>query len=169
MFPICFKAGRKFIFFLAIVLVSICSINTYGQNPKGSVINIVFTSDAHYGITRAKFRGDTSVPGYRVNAAMISQVNTLPSTTLPSGKAVGSIDYVIQTGDIANRMEIPIQSAAVSWSQFEKNYMHDLHLTAHNGKPAQLLVVPGNHDISNAVGFYKAMNPLTDPTSMVKI
>ena len=32
-----------------------------------------------------------------------------------------------------------------------------------------LAVVPGNHDITNAIGFYKPMQPLTDPTSMVKI
>jgi len=164
-----FPIGRKFTF-LVVILAVFCSLNVYSQkNGNNAEVNIVFTSDAHYGITRAKFRGDTNVPGYQVNAAMISQINTLPATNLPSGAAVGPIDYLIQTGDIANRMEVPIQSAATSWSQFEKDYMHDLNLTAHNGKPAQLLVVPGNHDISNAVGFYKTMNPLTDPTSMVKI
>jgi len=133
------------------------------------VVNIVFTSDAHYGITRPKFRGDTSVPGYKVNAAMIKQINTVPSLTQPNGQTVGAVDYIIQTGDIANRQEIPIQSAATSWTQFEKDYMNDLKLTDHNGKPAQLLLVPGNHDISNAIGFAKPMNPKTDPTSMVQI
>jgi hypothetical protein len=136
---------------------------------RSQVINMVFTSDAHYGITRPKFRGDTNVAGYKVNAAMIQQINTLPALMLPTGKVVGPVDYVIQTGDIANRMEIPIQSAATSWGQFEKDYMHDIKLSGHDGKPAQLLIVPGNHDISNAIGFSKPMNPKTDPTSMVKI
>jgi len=161
-----FRSGRKTVL---TILIAIYSLNGYSQVSGKSVVNIVFTSDAHYGITRPKFRGDTNVPGYVVNAAMIQQINTLPATALPSSTKVGPIDYLIQTGDIANRMEIPIQSAATSWGQFEKNYMHDLDLTAHNGKPAQLLIVPGNHDISNAIGFSKAMSPLTDPTSMVKI
>jgi hypothetical protein len=164
-----FYIDRKFTL-LIVILIVFCSLNGYSQkNDNNSEVNIVFTSDAHYGITRAQFRGDANVAGYLVNAAMISQINTLPSTTLPTGKPVGAIDYVIQTGDIANRMEVPFQSAATSWAQFEKDYMHSVNLMGHNGKPAQLLVVPGNHDISNAVGFYKPMLPLTDPTSMVKI
>jgi predicted MPP superfamily phosphohydrolase len=154
----------------AVVITLFCSFNTYSQNHKSaSVVNIVFTSDAHYGITRDEFRGDTSVPGYKVNAAMIRQINTLPFTKLPDGKVVGPIDYLVQTGDIANRMEIPNQSAATSWSEFEIDYLHGLKLTAHNGKPAKVLVVPGNHDISNAIGYGKPMMPLTDPTAMVKI
>jgi len=153
---------KRILFFTIINLIFVVSI-------RAQVINMVYTSDAHYGITRPKFRGDTNVPGYRVNAAMIKQMNTVPTLTLPNGQTVGAIDYVIQSGDIANRMEIPIQSAATSWSQFEKDYMHDLKLTGRNGKPAQLLVVPGNHDISNAIGHSKAMNPKTDPTSMVQI
>jgi hypothetical protein len=149
--------------------------NAFSQTKPASIINIVFTSDAHYGITRAKFRGDTNVAGYRVNEAMINQINTLPYLTLPgdsglnAGKKTGGIDYLIEGGDIANRMEIPIQSAAASWAQFEATYMHHLNLKGHDGQPAEVLIVPGNHDISNAVGFYKPMNPLTDPTSMVKI
>ena len=142
---------------------------TIHGSVSSQVVNIVFSSDAHYGITRPKFRGDTNVPGYKVNAAMIKQMNTVPSLTLPNGQPVGAVDYVIQTGDIANREEIPIQSATTSWSQFEKDYMHDLNLKGHNGKSSQLLVVPGNHDISNAIGFAKPMNPTTDATSMVQI
>ncbi len=141
----------------------------------GQTVQMIFSSDAHYGITRAKFRGDTNVISKRVNAAMVDQMNTVPHLTLPpnsgvgSGKLIGAVDYVIQTGDIANRMEIPIQSAAISWSQFEADYMHRLKLIGHDRRPAQLLLAPGNHDISNAIGYAKPMMPLTDPTSMVKI
>ncbi|HWZ13848.1 MAG TPA: metallophosphoesterase [Mucilaginibacter sp.] len=140
-----------------------------------SIINLVFTSDAHYGIARSKFRGDTNVQGYVVNAAMIRQINTVPNLILPTdkgieaGKKVGPVDYLVETGDIANRMEIPIQSAAASWAQFETDYMHSVSLKRHDGRPATLLLAPGNHDISNAIGFAKPMRPLTDPTSMVKI
>jgi hypothetical protein len=142
---------------------------------QGQVVQMIFTSDAHYGITRAKFRGDTNVTGHVVNAAMVKQMNTLSQLTLPAdggvnaGKTTGGIDYVIEGGDIANRMEAPIQSAAASWAQFETDYMHSLQITGHNGKPAQLLVIPGNHDISNAIGFPKPLTPLTDPSSMVNI
>lgn len=142
---------------------------------QNRVVNIIFTSDAHFGINRAQFRGDTSVAGVKVNAAMIGQMNALPGIGLPkdggirSGKKVGAIDYLVQGGDIANREEVPIQSAAVSWAQFDTDYFHLLHLTGHDGKPAKLFIVPGNHDISNAIGYAKPMKPLTDPTSMVNI
>jgi len=66
-------------------------------------------------------------------------------------------------------MEIPIQSAAASWAQFETDYIHGLKLSGNDSKPAKLLMIPGNHDISNAIGYAKPMNPLTDPTSMVNI
>jgi hypothetical protein len=136
---------------------------------------MVFTSDAHYGITRTHFRGDSNVTGHRVNAAMIAEINTLPALSFPAdggvstGTKIEAVDYLVETGDIANRMEIPIQSAAISWSQFKGDYIQGLHLKGHNGKPAQLLLAPGNHDISDAIGYYKAMQPLRDPSVMVNI
>jgi predicted MPP superfamily phosphohydrolase len=155
---------------IAFLFIAICPKVVLSQT-----VQMVFTSDAHYGITRAKFRGDTAVASYIVNAALIKQVNNLPNSMIPtdgginSGKLVGGIDYVIEGGDIANRMEIPIQSAAASWAQFVKDYMGSLNVKGHDGKPAQLYMVPGNHDISNAIGYAKPMNPTTDPSSMVNI
>ena len=170
------KISPMMINIMIIALVfTLCSQQGYSQNKGPEIINMVFTSDAHYGITRAKFRGDSNVTGHKVNAAMIDQINTLPSLTLPadggvnSGQQVKYIDYLVEGGDIANRMEPPVQSAAASWAQFEKDYMHELDLKGINGKPAKLLIVPGNHDISNSIGFPKPMMPLTDPTSMTKI
>jgi hypothetical protein len=172
---------RKALIKRTTVLLAVCTVfffspNVNAQKTGGSpVINMVFTSDAHYGITREKFRGDTNVTGHRVNIAMVSEINTLPALILPAdggvnaGNRTGGIDYLIEGGDIANRMEIPIQSAAASWAQFETDYISGSKLKGHNGKPAQFLIIPGNHDISNAVGFYKPMAPLTDPSSMVKI
>ncbi len=151
------------------------SANKKYTSPQSDIINLVFTSDAHYGINRPKFRGDTDVPAFVVNAAMVRQINTVPNQTIPadgginSGNKVGPVDYIIQTGDIANRMEIPIQSAAASWAQFDNDYMHSINLKGHDGRPATLLLAPGNHDISNAIGYAKPMMPRTDPTSMVKI
>jgi hypothetical protein len=176
MLPIICRKAITIVAFLLVnglVLVSAQSVNA--QAKGSSIINMVFTSDAHFGITRDKFRGDTVVIGDKVNTAMVSQMNTMAGVTLPAdggvngGKIVGAVDYLVETGDIANRMEVPIQSAATSWQQFETDYMHGIKLKGHDGKPAQFLVVPGNHDISNAVGFYKPMKPLTDPSAMVSI
>ncbi len=158
-------------------LLGIFTLNfhAYSQNKKSSVVNIIFTSDAHFGISRANFRGDSNVASYKVNAAMIAQMNTLPAMVLPgdngiaAGKKVGAVDYLIEAGDIANRMEPPVQSAAASWMQFETAYRQQLQLNAPNGKPTQLLMVPGNHDISNAIGYARVMKPATDPCSMVGI
>jgi hypothetical protein len=145
------------------------------QNSKAATIEIIFTSDAHYAITRKAFRGDTNVNSHIVNTTMISQMNALPGLTFPAdgginaGKKINAVDYFIEGGDIANRMQIPYQSAAASWAQFETDYINGVKLKDHQHKPVQFFVVPGNHDITNAIGYYKPMQPLTDPTSMVKI
>jgi hypothetical protein len=66
-------------------------------------------------------------------------------------------------------MEKPYQSTAASWTQFEADYFNGLSLKNRENRPVTLLLIPGNHDISNAIGFYKPMTPKTDPTSMVQI
>lgn len=145
------------------------------NNGQDQTVEMIFTSDAHYAITRKAFRGDTNVNSHVVNTAMIDQMNNLPGASFPAdsgvnaGKKINAIDYLIEGGDIANRMEIPLQSAAASWEQFATDYFNGIKLKDHQHKPVQFLVVPGNHDISNAIGYYKPMRPLTDPTSMVKI
>jgi hypothetical protein len=158
-----------------IVFAGVFGNKAAGQDSGKNIIQMVFTSDAHYAIKRKNFQGDTSVDAHVVNAAMIKKINTLPGLTLPgdngiaAGKKIGFVDYLIQAGDIANRMEIPYQSAAASWGQFEKDYMQSVTLKGRGQKPTILLLTPGNHDISNAIGYYRPMNPKTDPTSMVQI
>src|SRR5689334_15483226 len=82
----------------------------YSQTGAPEVINMVFSSDAHYGISRKSFRGDSNVTGTVVNAAMIKQINSLPGAEIPNdggvnaGNTVGPIDFIVQAGDIANRM-----------------------------------------------------------------
>lgn len=177
MIPLSPKSSiTKIILLFALLIACFGRPCAYAQKAKtSSIINMVFTSDAHYGISRKQFRGDTNVASFHVNAALISQINNIPNLTLPmdsgvnAGENTGAIDFLVEGGDIANRMEIPNQSAAASWSQFEADYMHSLNLQGHDGKPAKLLIIPGNHDITNAIGFYKPMKPLIDPTSMVKI
>lgn len=159
----------KIIFFSLLMGLS-CPAVLFGQ-----VIQMVYTSDAHYGITRKNFRGGTNVDAAVVNAAMIKAINSITALTLPqdggigAGKKVSAVDYLVQTGDIANRMEIPYQSAAASWAQFQKDYIDGVTLKDHQNRPAKLLLAPGNHDISNAIGYSKPMSPKTDPTAMVSI
>jgi len=148
----------------------------FAQRPiKDDLLQIVFTSDAHYGITRKEFRGDTNVAAHLVNHAMIQKINDLPNILFPydkgvdAGKKIKAIDYVIEGGDIANRMEVHDQSDAASWRQFCSDYINGLTLTNHYGKRTKIFIVPGNHDITNAIGFYRPMKPKVDPTSMVAI
>jgi len=172
---ICNSNKNYKLLFIMASLFLLFSKNAHSQDKKSGLINMIYSSDAHYGLNRPTFRGDTAVNSHVVNAAMISQVNQIPMLQLPAdgginaGHNAGPVDYMVQSGDICNRMEIPIQSAAASWAQFKIDYMDGLRLKGHNGKPATLLLAPGNHDISNAIGFPKPLLPLTDPTAMVKI
>jgi len=145
------------------------------RDTTSRILQLVYTSDAHFGITRKVFRGEDSVSSFIVNKAMIAQINTLPDVPLPgdggvnAGNPVGGIDYLAQTGDIANRQEIPLQSATQSWAQFTEVYLNGLRTLGHNGRPTGFLIVPGNHDVSDAIGYPKPMRPLTDPAAMVGI
>ena len=143
------------------------------QNAQ--TLQFIYTSDAHYGITRARFQHASNVNATVVNGVMIDKMNNMQSLVLPKdggvneGKTVGAIDYVIMTGDIANRQEVPIQSATKSWTQFKTDYIDNLFLQNKNGDKSKLLLLPGNHDVSDAIGFYKTMVPKTDSASMVNI
>ncbi|SEW53974.1 metallophosphoesterase family protein [Chitinophaga arvensicola] len=163
---------------LAVAAISGCKKNDDPvKEETPSTIQFVFTSDAHYGITRPAFRGGANVDAHTVNAAMVASMNTLPALTLPSdggvnaGKKIGSVDYVIEAGDIANRMEVSanVQTAAVSWTQFKADYLTSLTLKNQQNQPAGFLMVPGNHDVSNTIGYYAKMQPLTDASSMAEI
>lgn len=139
------------------------------------IIQIVFTSDVHFGITRPAFDGDSNVASVKVNARLVSKINHLPALSLPrdegvgAGQTIGPIDYIMISGDIANREETPIQSAASSWEQFRQDYLDGITLRDHRNRPTAFLLVPGNHDVSDAVGFYRRMDPPTDASSMAGI
>lgn len=139
------------------------------------IIQIVFTADVHFGISRPAFDGDSNVQSVKVNARLVSRINHLPAMTLPrdngvdAGRPVGPIDYVMIAGDIANREEVPIQSATASWEQFRQDYLEGITLRDHRNQPAAFLLVPGNHDVSDAIGFYRKMVPPADAASMAGI
>src|SRR5262249_22906151 len=137
------------------------------QSQAPAFVQFVVTSDAHFGITRASFRGRENVDGAVVNAALADRLNQLPSSSFPAdgglraGQRIGAVDFIAETGDVANREEVGTpslaQSAAKSWAQFELTYLHGLKIAGPDARPAPLFIVPGNHEASNAVGFYKTM------------
>lgn len=129
-------------------------------------LQFVVTSDAHYGITRAAFRGRRNVDAHEVNAALVAAINQLPPL-------IGPIDFVVETGDVTNCAEDneagTVQPAPVSRAQFMSDYVEGLTVRDPSGARSPLFIVPGNHEASNAVGYYERMTPPTDPTPLVAI
>ena len=160
----------------AAVIALLLLMGLSGAANAGQV-QFVYTSDQHYGITRKAFRGLDKVSSREVNAAMVQAVNGLPGVAFPqdggvrAGQPVQWADTVISTGDIANRMEGTderlIPSASECWDLFEKQYVRGVTLKNRSGAAAEVLVIPGNHDVTNAVGFYRAMTPAKDNGSLV--
>ena len=138
-------------------------------------VQIVFTSDIHYGITRPAFEGDSNVTSDIVDNRLVQKINRLPSLTQPdddgiaAGRTVGPIDYIMISGDICNRQENGSPSATTSWAQFTKGFIDGITLKDRRGHPTPFLLVAGNHDVSDAIGFYRKMTPATDPASLVGI
>jgi len=141
---------------------------------KSELTHIVFTSDLHFGLYKSTFRGNSQVSAASVNAYMLKAMASLVNSQLPkdgkigSGEKVASISALIITGDIVNRQEIGIQSASKSWEEFSSLYLYKNIFPAQKNHP-QICLLPGNHDISNLVGYHKPMNPLFDSSSYLGI
>src|SRR5579883_1406830 len=96
--------------FILLLFAATVTTGLLGQAGRSSQVQFVFTSDSHYGLTRS-FRGEENVSAHIVNAALVSQINKLPSAGFPadgglrSAQPVGPIDFVVDGGDIANRAE----------------------------------------------------------------
>jgi len=165
------------------VTIMVIGLVVFFQNANGqparhadtAIIQFVFCSDLHFGLTKDDFRGSNQVPAAVVNRAMVEQINKLPSAILPkdgginSGNRVKGIDAVVVTGDIANREEQGIQSATASWKEFVTTYVAGLQLRNSRKKPTPLLLTPGNHDRTNAIGYRRPMVPEKDAASLVGI
>jgi predicted MPP superfamily phosphohydrolase len=159
---------------LVLLILVLVSTLLWAQSTE---VQFIFTTDSHYGISRPAFRGATNVEAHTVNAAMVASINRLARAGFPadgglrSGGPVGPVDFLVDGGDIANREEADtgIQSAATSWSQFRSDYINGLTLLNRVGKRTPVYAVPGNHDASKAVGYYKRMASAIDKTSMVEI
>jgi Calcineurin-like phosphoesterase len=166
---------KRHLCFLPLLLVLTALSCAAQETAPDSLLQFVFTSDLHYGITRPHFRGADSVPSTIVNSAMIAAINRLPGSMVPkdggagSGQGIGHLDGILITGDIANREEIGIQPAAVSWKQFQADYDHLVSTKDRHQKPTPILLGPGNHDVSNAIGYWRPLQPAKDASSMAGI
>lgn len=146
--------------------------DSLSTTAKSGIINFIYSSDQHYGLTKTKFQGNANVSAKIVNAALAVKMNTLSGTALPAdggvgaGKTIDGIELFIGTGDIANRAETGIQTDSTSWLQFQNDYLNGLTLKKNSGNKIDFALTPGNHDISNAIGYYKTLYPPIDATTM---
>jgi len=157
--------NKKYFSCVGLALLFIFITEVTNAQLKDSTIHFIFTSDVHFGLTKQEFRGKQQVPAIDINKAMIQAMNQISANQMH----VGGIDALIITGDIANRMENGVQTATKSWNQFKEVFIDSNHMQKSNGTKSDLLVVPGNHDMSNAIGFHRPMEPKKDPASMLGI
>lgn len=154
---------RKLILLLFVGIL-LLSCTTVGAD-EGRILRFIYCSDVHYGLER-EFRGKEAGSD-EVSRAMLETFKLLPETQLPEDNGVGagvkfgSPDFVVCTGDIANRMEDGVQSATTSWTQFCNDWDSSISVP--------LYLVPGNHDISNAIGYPKPLSPEKDAASAAGI
>lgn len=137
--------------------------SAFAANDKE--IRFIYCSDLHYGIKR-EFRGE-ECDAFMVIDEMLKSFGLLYTSELPSdggvggGTSFGMPDFLVCTGDISNRMQNGAWQASRSWRQFEKDWLGTLQYP--------IYIVPGNHDISNAIGHPKKLTPARDETSAIEI
>lgn len=86
-----------------------------------------------------------------------------------AGEPIGFIDMIVNGGDIANRMEGGVQSAAESWRQFSSAWLSEPLAYTSYGTATPVYILAGNHDISNAIGYTKPLSPVRDATCAAEI
>ena len=128
-----------------------------------STIQFVFTSDAHYGLAHAAFRGAIECQRARcVNRRAGGGDQPRRRRSTSSSRAATSPTARKRPGrPDSERRRLVVSVCA--------DYFDGLTVNDADGRRAAALVVPGNHEASNAVGFYKPMTPPIDKTSMVEI
>ena len=154
------------------IVLCLAAIHAVAQGDP-ALVQFVFTSDVHYGLFKHSFRGKDSVASTLVNEAMIGAMNHLPGEKLPggtgvgAGKAIGYVDVLTITGDIANREEKGVQSATASWEEFQRDYTSLLKTRGSDGRKTRLALCAGNHDVANALGSWRPMDPARDAGALV--
>lgn len=164
----------------AVLTGLILSLKFIIAGDGGNTLKFIYCSDVHYGLER-EFRGSETTAD-SVNRAMLASFRMLEEALLPedggvlSGEIFGKPDFVVCTGDIANRMEDGVQTASESWEQFCRDWsryctigQEQAHSEGSSCGTVPLYLVPGNHDISNAIGYPSPLNPETDDASAAGI
>jgi hypothetical protein len=174
------KKGLAYASLTAVVALS-GLMNGCGTSDNSPGTTILYTSDAHYGLKRAAFSGMSSAQ--QVNGALVAVMNSMPTAMLPidggvyNGQQLGVVDFVVETGDAVNRSDgtvYPFSKAPATstWPQFAADYFTKLNVKNASGNKAPLYMTPGNHDVSNAIGYTKApLNAASglDATAYVEI
>lgn len=62
---------KKHFLFAGLVLWLLFITEIAHAQTKDSVINFIFTSDVHFGLTKEEFRGKEKVPALEINKAMV--------------------------------------------------------------------------------------------------
>ena len=135
-------------------------------------VQFVILSDVHYGYIRSY---PVPIPGsspatnattsVAVNQLLMTSLNTMSTLTFPAdggvsaSAAVGPVDFVAVTGDIANRFQADtqnaVQASTASYADFTANTLNRLTLKDKTNTIARFFLAPGNHDVSNAIGNTK--------------
>ena len=155
----------------AIALLPISAI-AQRRRPQPQFIVI---SDLHDGITRRSLRDAPHVSATVVKAVLVARLWSLPLLRLPADDGVGvthrvgPMNFVAVTDDIANREENEVRPAVASWAEFTTQFLSGLALRDASGARTPVFAIPGNHEVSNAIGYAKPLDPTTDAASMVGI
>lgn len=142
----------------------------------GRTVQFVFTSDPLFGANRSEFHGEKNIDARYANAEMVAKINSLPTVRFPddgepgAGQTIGAFDFVAVGGNITARQDAATltRSASDSWKDFEKVYLQGVKLKNAQGQSAPVLYNVGVQDVNNAVGYYKRLDPKTDPGVLVE-
>ena len=55
---------------------------------KDSIVQFIFTSDVHFGLTKNSFRGKSNISALEVNKAMVKSMNQLKGQFIPNDNGV---------------------------------------------------------------------------------
>lgn len=158
------------------LLGTMCAMG-FGSALAAADIQFVALSDVHFGYIRVypvTISGTATQDAKVINTSMIGTVNALSTLTIPAdggvgaGAAVGAVDFVAVTGDIANRYQTDsaasgpspanlnaVQNSTASYADFTSIVLNGVTLKNKAGAATKFLLSPGNHDVSNAIGNTK--------------
>lgn len=139
-------------------------------------IQFIHVSDLHYGVARAGTFMGGPADAKAVNRQLVDKLNQVPALTHPAdggvraGTAVGYVDFIIMGGDATNRHDrstppAPNQNgpatttttltATQSWADFTADFLGGVGIRKDAASNAPIYLIPGNHEVSNAIGYYR--------------